>query len=305
MRAKGPDGLESLRGYAGEENGLIIAQITDLHVVAPGQRLAGVVDTNSMAEAAISHLNGLVPRPDLVLGTGDLVDNGEPSEYMRLREIFDDLEIPYYLIPGNHDRRAPLLEFFAGHVESGPSGFIQYTIEGHPVRLVALDTLNEGTQDGLLCNERLAWLDETLRQAPDRPTLIFMHHPPFETGIWWMDTSGLSGASDLREVIARHPQVARIVCGHIHRPIQVGWGGTLVSIAPSTAHQVHLDLVPENKPHFILEPPACQLHFFDGRDLITHTTYVNWPQKPIDLTQFMEDWEAVKAEWRARKAALR
>ncbi len=283
---------------------MIIAQITDLHVVERGAKMEGILDTNAMAAAAVAHLNSLKPRPDLVLATGDLVDGGEPSEYALLRELLDDLESPYYVIPGNHDRRAPLLEAFPGKAETCSSGFVQYTLEDYPARLVGLDTLIEGRHDGLLCGERLSWLDGALGRAPDRPTLIFMHHPPFETGVWWMDTSGLSGATALREVVSRHPQVRLIICGHVHRPIQTSWGGTLISVAPSTAHQVHLDLIPESRPNFILEPPACQLHVFDGESFVTHTSYVNWPEKPVDLSTRMEDWETVKAKWRARKAAL-
>ncbi len=283
---------------------MLIAQITDLHVVDRGQKLAGVLDTNAMARAALAHLNTLVPRPDVVLVTGDLAEHGQASEYAVLRELLDGLVMPYYVIPGNHDRRTPLLAAFAAHAESSSSGFVQYALDRYPVRLVALDTLSEGRQDGLLCSARLTWLAETLAGAPDRPTLLFMHHPPFATGIWWLDTAGLVGAAALRQVVARHPQVGRIICGHIHRSIQTTWGGTLVTVAPSTAYQVHLDLGPERPPQCILEPPACQLHVFDGQGFVTHTSYVNWPQQPIDVSSFLGDWEAVKAERRARQTAL-
>src|SRR5262249_3407056 len=101
---------------------MIIAQITDLHVVERGQKLSGLLDTNAMALAAVSHLNTLVPRPNVVLVTGDLVDHGHASEYVWLRELLDGLKMPYYVIPGNHDRRAPLLAAFAGHAEASPAG---------------------------------------------------------------------------------------------------------------------------------------------------------------------------------------
>jgi 3',5'-cyclic-AMP phosphodiesterase len=284
---------------------MIIAQITDLHVVERGRKMQGTVDTNGAAEAAVAHLQSLVPRPDVVLVSGDLCDDGAPAEYEYLREVLDALAMPYYVIPGNHDRRAALLRAFAGHAWASPSGFVQYVVDDHPVRLVALDTLREEREDGLLCGERLAWLEETLAAAPDKPTLIFMHHPPFATGIWWMDASGLSGADELRRIVARNPQVGRIACGHIHRPIQSNWGGTMVSIAPSTSHQVHLDLVPESPPHVVMEPPALYLHAFDGRQFVTHTSFIRWPQKPIDLSEYMGDWDELKAELRVRRAGLR
>jgi len=46
-----------------------------------------------------------------------------------------------------------LLEAFVGHLESSPSGFVQYTIDDYPVRLIALDTLIEEREDGLVCSE--------------------------------------------------------------------------------------------------------------------------------------------------------
>jgi len=284
---------------------MIIAQITDLHVVERGEKMGGMVDTNSMAMKAVTHLKALVPKPDVVLATGDLADHGSAGEYALLREMLDSLELPYYLIPGNHDRRAALLNAFPEHAQATASGFVQYVVDDYAARLIALDTIIEGHDEGLLCRERLAWLDETLHGAPDRPTLIFMHHPPFETGVWWMDTAGLSGAAALREIVAHHPQVGCIVCGHIHRPIHTNWGGTRVTVSPSTGPQVHLDLVPESPPHFIMEPQACLLHVFDGQGFVTHTSYVNWPEKPVRIPPFIKDWEHIKDDWRARKAALR
>lgn len=284
---------------------MIIAQLTDLHVVARGQKLSSVLDTIAMARDAVTHVNELAPRPDLVLATGDLVDNGEPAEYEMLRELLDELRAPYYVIPGNHDRRAALLESFQGHLEADANGFVQYVIDGYPARLVALDTLNEGEEDGLLCDERLAWLDQTLSEEPDQPTLIFMHHPPFETGVWWMDAAGLAGSGKLRDLVERHTQIQRIICGHVHRPIQMLIGRALVSVAPSTAYQVHLDLTPESPPRIILEPPACTLHVWNGEAFVSHTSYVKWPHPPIDLSDEMGGWEVVRGELRAKKDALR
>jgi hypothetical protein len=151
---------------------------------------------------------------------------------------------------------------------------MQYAVEADPVRLLALDTLVAGEHHGLLCDERLAWLDARLSEAPDRPTVVFMHHPPFATGIPPMDRYGLRRPETLGAIIRQHPQVERILCGHLHRPIQVRWHGTVATTAPSTAHQVALNL--EEMPlAFVMEPPACQLHLWEpGTGLISHTSYV-------------------------------
>ena len=72
--------------------------------------------------------------------------------------------------------------------------------------------------------------------------MIFMHHPPFKTAIEYMDGIGLEGADAMAEVVRRHPQVERVVCGHLHRSIQSRWAGTVAMTAPATAHQVDLDI---------------------------------------------------------------
>lgn len=96
-----------------------------------------------------------------------------------------------------------------------------------------------------------------LEAAPDTPTVVAMHHPPFTTGIRHMDDMGLrEGADELEALIRQHPQVERILCGHLHRPITRRFGGTVAMTAPSPAHQITLDLTPDDTPSFIFEPPA-------------------------------------------------
>jgi 3',5'-cyclic AMP phosphodiesterase CpdA len=254
---------------------MMIAQISDLHITSEGQLAYGRVDTAKYLGAAVAHLLTLAPRPDAVIATGDLVDAGRPDEYRRLRALLAPLPMPVYLIPGNHDDRDAMREVFADHDYLPRAGFLHYVVERHPVRLVALDTLVPGKGGGLLCAERLAWLDARLAEAPPRPTLVLMHHPPFVTGIRFMDGLGLENAEGLRAVLRRHAHVEAVVCGHVHRPMQIRWAGTLVSTSPSTAHQVALDLRAEGRGTFIMEPPACQLHVWTpGVGLVTHTSYI-------------------------------
>jgi 3',5'-cyclic AMP phosphodiesterase CpdA len=266
---------------------MIIAQITDTHLLPEGGKLAGLIDTNAQLEAAVSRLNELSTPADVVLVTGDLVDDGDPASYAALRERLGALDSPFHLIPGNHDRRRALVEAFSDHAYLPRNGFLHYAIEEHAVRLIALDTLVEGQDGGALCEERLAWLDAALAAARDRPTLVFMHHPPFESGIRWMDVMGLSGASGLRAILDRHSQVRLVVCGHIHRPFHSMLGGVPVAVAPSTAWQVHLDLAPEAGPQAALDPAAAFLHVWNGEAFVTHTSYVIPGARSIPLDDMM------------------
>src|SRR4249920_2791088 len=141
---------------------MLMAQISDMHLKPPGELLYKRVDTAGFLRRAVAHLNALDPAPDLVLATGDLVDGGKREEYALLREVLGPLKMPVYLIPGNHDAREAMREVFADHSYLPPSGFLQYTIEDRPVRLIALDTLEPGKSWGELCEERLDWLEARL-----------------------------------------------------------------------------------------------------------------------------------------------
>lgn len=254
---------------------MLIAQITDLHVKGSDRLVYQRVDTAQFLRAAVAQIAALTPLPDIVVVTGDLTDSGRPEEYAALREILAGLPMPIFVLPGNHDERNALRDAFAADGYLPRDGFLNYTIEDYPLRIVALDTVLPGSDGGLLCEERLAWLERTLAAAPDRPTLIIMHHPPFRTGITQSDTLGLVGAGALREIVGRHDQVERLLCGHVHRSIHVRFAGTIASTAPSTAHQVALDLRPDGPSVFVMEPPGYQLHLWDeGTGLVSHTAVI-------------------------------
>lgn len=209
-----------------------------------------------------------------MLATGDLTDFGRPEEYRYLRELLAPLTMPVYCIPGNHDDRDAFKAAFADRIWLPKGEFVQYVVEDHLLRLIALDTVVPMESGGVLCKKRLDWLDARLAEAPDRPTLILMHHPPFLTGIEHMDKIGLADADAFGCVVARHRQIRKIVCGHLHRAIDTHWYGTAVSTCPSPAHQVALDLRPGGPSAFMMEPPGFQLHWWNGAQLVTHTAFI-------------------------------
>jgi 3',5'-cyclic AMP phosphodiesterase CpdA len=255
---------------------MLVCQISDLHITAGGRLASGIVDTAALFRACVAHVLSLPRRPDVVLITGDLVDLGTAEEYRLLREMLAPLPMPVHLIPGNHDDRETLRTVFADHdylPRAGP--FLQYTLEHYPLRIVALDTVIPGEGGGRLCAARLEWLERALAAAPSRPTLVMMHHPPFPTFIGHMDAMGLEDPRAFRDVIARHPHVERVVCGHLHRAIQARVAQALASTCPSPAHQIALDLVPDAPEGFVMEPPGYQLHLWTpDSGVVSHTAVV-------------------------------
>jgi len=263
---------------------MLLAQISDLHIRRPGQLAYRRLDTAPFLVRCIERLNTWRQPITAVLITGDLVDAGDPEEYAHLRTLLAELKIPYYLMVGNHDRRAPLRDAFpdAAYLFESRNRFIQYRVElgskAAPLHLIALDSLDESRSGGHLCSTRLAWLAQALDDCRGAPAIVALHHPPFRTGIGHMDSAILDAGDSqlLAELISRHPNVERVLCGHLHRPIHTRFAGTIASTAPSPAHQVVLDLDPHASSDFVMEPPAFALHEWQpGADLVSHHAYLD------------------------------
>lgn len=258
---------------------MIIAQISDLHITT--------IETDESAanlQRAVDHLMQLPNLPDVVLVTGDCANTGSPAEYDRMRALLSPLTMPVYVIPGNHDDRAVMLQTFGPQGQQALDGFVQYVVDLEPLRLIALDTNVPGRGEGALCAERLGWLEARLADAPARPTLIFMHHPPFLTGLAPLDRIGLADVDALGAIIARSPQVERIVAGHVHAPMLRRFHGTIAMSCPATAHTLLPDL---NRPQRLvvrMETPACLLHVWNNSTgLITYTSVIGAPGPVVEL----------------------
>jgi 3',5'-cyclic AMP phosphodiesterase CpdA len=253
---------------------MLIAQITDIHLGFEPD------DPNEFnrrrLDQTLKTLAEMKPRPDLLLATGDLADTGEDEvSYRRLQEAVADLPFPVFYAMGNHDGRIAFRTLFpeTDHAD----GFIQYAIEQYPLRILVLDTLEEGRHAGGFCETRAAWLRARLTEQPDRPTLLALHHPPLATGLSWMtEDPGAAWIGRLREIVSSHANIVAIVSGHLHRQITTIWAGTRLSVCPSTAPQVALDLdsidpdQPDGRPMIVADPPGYAIHYWNGSELISH-----------------------------------
>ena len=253
---------------------MLIAQISDLHYLPRGTLAFGRVDVAGCLERAIEHLNALQPRPDAVLITGDLTDDGDAAVWAELMAALARLQAPVYPLPGNHDDRE-LMRAACAHLGLFPhDGPLRFAADLGPLRLIGLDSLIPGDPAGRLGSEQLAWLESRLGEATGKPTLVALHHPPFRTGIDHMDAMMLEDGEALAAVIGRHPQVARVLCGHVHRSVQCRFAGTLGQIAPGTAHAVQLALAGEPS-RWVMEPAGMLLHEWrDGRGLVSHLDFI-------------------------------
>ncbi len=254
---------------------MLIAQLSDPHVRAPGDSFMGRVDTGACLDRAVDRLLSLRPAPDVVLVTGDLVDDGVPAAYARCREALDRIAVPLFLVPGNHDDRDGLRTTFQTHHYLPPGPGPLHWVRGEfPLRLIGLDTILPHAPGGRL-GPGLDWLAARLAEAPDRPTIVAMHHPPFGIGIGFMDRIALEDAAEFDAIIRGHPQVQAVVCGHAHRFVATRVGRSVGVIAPATAHQIALALGPGAPELWTMEPPGFLLHRWDGQRLVTHQVLVD------------------------------
>lgn len=257
---------------------MIVAQISDTHITtADAPQAAALART-------VAHLLALPARPDVVILSGDCTDNGRPEAYALLRELLRPLTMPVYVILGNHDNRAELLAAFGPQGSAPLDGYAQYVVEAGLLRLIALDTNVPNAGGGALATAQLEWLDARLSEAPDQPTLIFMHHPPFLTGLAPFDAIGLADADAFAAVIARHPQVERVVAGHVHSTMTRRFAGTVAMTCPATSYQLLLDFAQPARVVGVMEQPACLIHTWDvAAGLLSSVSQVGPHAAPVTL----------------------
>jgi 3',5'-cyclic-AMP phosphodiesterase len=251
-----------------------IAQISDLHIKPPDTLAYGRVDTAKALERCVAALNEFRPAPDFVVISGDLADTPTSEEYDYLKRLLAPLKLPLAGIPGNHDSRELMRAAFPQADYALASGPLNQRIEIAGLDLVLLDSSVPGKPFGELEAPTLQWLEATLASSADRPALLFLHHPPFQTGIWHMDRQNLLNASDLAPIVRRHPRVQLIATGHVHRATFTMFAGVPTTICPAPNHAVDLDLDELREPSYKVEPPAFHLHtWFPGEgfgSVVTH-----------------------------------
>ena len=248
---------------------MLLAQITDTHITRNGP------EAHYLSEA-IAWVNALRPLPDAILLSGDTVDDGRRDQYAALRELLARCMPAVYVVPGNHDAREALRDVLPPSYFPGVTGTrLNFCVDAGAIRTIGLDSGEFRRPGGVLPASTLDWLDGTLAAAPERPTLIFMHHPPFRTGVNAADMFGFSGLGRFREIIARRPAVRRIISGHIHCERQAAIGGALASTSISSIPQRVPELFERRHVlYFRPEPAGFATHEWRGRSFVS-TTFVN------------------------------
>ncbi len=242
---------------------MILAHASDTHVGSDHD--AALATALAALPAALGSVR---PGPDLLLITGDLTDHGTADEYRRLSALLEPLGVRCLVVAGNHDDpavlRDELPQLLGATPGAGSPAAWTETVGG--VTLAGLDS-----SSGTLGAEQLDWLDGLLAAASG-PVLVTLHHPPFRTGLAQLDTEWpLTDAAALRAVVARHPVVAGVLCGHDHRHIATRLDGTVPMVsAPALSWRPRLDLRADVPLTPSPEPAALLVHVVDEFGLRTH-----------------------------------
>ena len=217
---------------------MLIAQLSDTHILPPESDLPAARLRAECLRRCVADVNR--HEFDAVILTGDTVQHGRQDEYALLRELLAPIEAPLFIVPGNRDDKDAMREALGDHAcLTGSNDFLHCAIEDFDVRLVGIDSTAAGERKGRFCELRQAWLDRTLRERPDRPTLLFIHHPPFDVGDHYVGGYRYpEEALALERIVARHVQVVGLLCGHVHWPVEREWAGTEARIMPSVAIDV-------------------------------------------------------------------
>ena len=258
-----------------------ILQISDFHLRGDGKRSFQVVDTAAYLKATQAHLEHVFSlpgqKPDSIVLTGDIADSGDEKAYSMVYEALSSFNVPVYAIPGNHDRRDRMVRILKGWTVANPltAPFLCYAVQKDDIRLVFLDTLDPGSHAGHMRETELTWLENELQEHKNVPTLIFMHHPPFATGLAAMDEP-YENRQALQCILEKTPWV-RLCCGHMHRPIFTMWAGVPCVTAPAASMQIELDFSPQGGDTFRMETPGYLLHDYKDGVFNTHVCQIYLP----------------------------
>lgn len=240
---------------------MLIAHLSDTHIVDDNESLSPISSMSHNLSECINYINGFIPKIDLVMISGDIVNSAKYSEYLKAYKLFCKFKIPFYVLPGNHDNPKTLKVVFKEHFPCLDESIevYDYIIEEYDLRILALDSSQKKHAGGNLSTSQLDWLDRKLSEQPLKPSVIFLHHMPVNIGISETDIDGFIGKEKLASIVQSNSQIKTIACGHVHLKVDTLWQGTLVSSAPSIGLGLVLEMNLDLNSKFILSKPMFQL----------------------------------------------
>ncbi len=243
---------------------------TDTHLTADERPL---LDLNPLERLRNAVEHAAIHHPDALFAilTGDLADAGEVRAYEDLKKVAGHLPYPSWLALGNHDDRNHFKQVFSGVNASYRGKFVQYVFVAGGVSHIVLDTLEPGCSKGILCAERLLWLKDAIENASTQSIMLYLHHPPCDSGIAEMDRCKLSNAAELAQVLRPHRErILQMFHGHLHRNVHSLFERIPVCGSKSTVHTIALRMEAGAPLSVSTEPPEYTVVRFNSAQVLIH-----------------------------------
>jgi len=180
-----------------------IVQLSDIHV--------GSQFREEVFEKVIDEVNVL--KPDVVVITGDLTNEGLVGEYEKCKDLVSKLDVEKIIaISGNHDYRNTGYLVFKKY-------FPFQTINelSDDVVLVTLGTSRPDRNEGEVGYRQTWWLERTMKKYEDKITILAMHHHLIGIPDTGSERVTILDAGDVLRTIL-DTNVDLVLCGHKHRP---------------------------------------------------------------------------------------
>ena len=224
--------------YNTQQDVFRIIQITDPHLFKDTNGELLGINTQASFSQVLSEIQQQQYDYDLVLATGDLVQDNSDEGYLRFRQEVKALNNKMvFWIPGNHDFQPKMFEILKEDSVSAK----KHILLGDKWQILLLDSQVQGVPHGQLEAEELDWLKLKLQEYPERYSLVVLHHHLLSTGSAWLDQHNLRNANELAEVLAPFKNVKALLYGHIHQQVDSEWLGYQVMATPSTCIQFKAD----------------------------------------------------------------
>ena len=264
---------------------MLVVQLSDIHILRrPDSGKAMFADNASRLQRTIEFIRQLVPVPDVAIISGDLSHEGDLFDYSYCRLLLERLPCPFFVVPGNHDYRNFVRETFPLNGHYADRNFYQFECDLFPLRIIGIDTLENGKTGGELCLDRLDWIEAALSRSL-RPTLITMHHPPYHFGM--MDNADMActrGMDRLDALIRAHGNIVGLICGHLHVATARDWAGVRAMTVPSVAPGFALEIGSGQLVGWQNSSPSVGLHFFRNGGITSHIVQVDDKSTFVPLT---------------------
>lgn len=213
------------------ESVLRVLQLTDCHLRAdPDGALLGMKTRDSL-DAVLELVAQQEERPDLVLVTGDLAQEGSVAAYRCLQERLAGFPCPVVWFMGNHDESGSM------HLVGEEAGLLPRSLALGHWHFIFLDSSCPGKVHGQLTESELRHLREQLDAAGDRHVLVALHHHPMPVGSVWLDAIGLRNGQDFRQLVEGRSAVKVVLWGHVHQAFDQTRDGIRWLASPSTCIQ--------------------------------------------------------------------